>query len=130
MILVDTSVWIDTLGKRPRWRISAEELISVASCPPIIQEVLQGVKHDSIYETLRESMMSLTRVGDPVLSEDYLHAADLFRFGRKKGYTLRSSIDCLIAAIAIREHIPVYHFDRDFDAIANFSRLIAKCPQS
>jgi predicted nucleic acid-binding protein len=48
---------------------------------------------------------------------------NFFRFGRKKGYTIRSSVDCLIAAIAIRENISIWHHDRDFDVLAKFTKL-------
>jgi predicted nucleic acid-binding protein len=34
-------------------------------------------------------------------------------------------VDCLIAAIAIEHRIPVWHRDRDFDAIARYTGLEA-----
>jgi predicted nucleic acid-binding protein len=37
--------------------------------------------------------------------------------------TIRSSIDCLIAAIAIENRVPVWHRDRDFSAIATYTAL-------
>jgi predicted nucleic acid-binding protein len=43
--------------------------------------------------------------------------------GRIKGYTIRSSLHCLIAAIAIEWQTPVWHKDRDFDTIARFTLL-------
>jgi predicted nucleic acid-binding protein len=36
---------------------------------------------------------------------------------------IRSSADCLIAAIAIANGIPVWHRDRDFATIARFTLL-------
>jgi predicted nucleic acid-binding protein len=39
------------------------------------------------------------------------------------GVTIRSSVDCLIAACAIRNGLPILHSDRDFDAIARFTPL-------
>ena len=53
----------------------------------------------------------------------FLEAAEIYREGRRRGYTLRSSIDCLIAAIAIENGIPVRHRDRDYDAIGRYTRL-------
>jgi predicted nucleic acid-binding protein len=38
-------------------------------------------------------------------------------------HTIRSSTDCLIAAIAIQNDVPVWHKDRDFTVIAKFTRL-------
>jgi predicted nucleic acid-binding protein len=46
-----------------------------------------------------------------------------FRLGRRKGCSIRSSTDCLIAAIAIDNQLPVWHRDRDFSAIAAFTSL-------
>ena len=126
MLLIDTSVWIDVFSKKPRWKPSAEDLISVVTCPPVIQEVLQGVKQEAIYLVLKESLLNLNRVADPVTLDDHLAAADLYRSARRKGYTVRSATDCLIAAIAIRERLTVFHYDRDFDAIARFSQLSVK----
>ncbi len=40
-------------------------------------------------------------------------------------HTIRSSTDCLIAAIAIRNGVPVWHRDRDYDVIAKFTALRA-----
>ena len=54
-----------------------------------------------------------------------MEAAEIYRQGRKSGYTIRSSIDCLIAAIAIENDVPVWHKDRDFSFIARYSRLQA-----
>jgi predicted nucleic acid-binding protein len=53
----------------------------------------------------------------------YLEAADIYRLGRRKGYTIRSSLDCLIAAIAIHNNASVWHCDRDFDAISRYTSL-------
>ena len=44
---------------------------------------------------------------------------------RRKGYTIRSPIDCLIAAIAIDNQVAVWHKDRDFDVIAQYTALEA-----
>jgi len=46
-----------------------------------------------------------------------------YRTGRALGVTIRSSVDCLIAACAIRNGLPILHSDRDFDAIARFTPL-------
>ncbi len=105
MILVDTSVWIELLGRSGRFVLKKEELLEVATCPPVVQEVLQGVKNDIVHQRL------------DVSAALYLEASDLFRFARRRGITVRSSVDCLIASIAIRSNIAVWHFDRDFEAL-------------
>jgi predicted nucleic acid-binding protein len=53
----------------------------------------------------------------------YVAAADIYRQGRRRGLTIRSATDCLIAAIAIRNGVPIWHRDRDFEAIASFTAL-------
>ena len=70
-------------------------------------------------------MLALPRLGDPVSLDLYLQAADLYRMGRTKGLTIRSSVDCLIAAIAIDHKVPVWHEDRDFSTLAKYTGLQA-----
>lgn len=54
---------------------------------------------------------------------DWESAAAIYRTCRENGFTPRSQIDCLIAAIAIREGVGVLHADRDFDEIAKHTSL-------
>ena len=70
-----------------------------------------------------EKFLALPRVSDPLPLRLFLEAAEIYRQGRRKGYTIRSSVDCLIAAIAIDNRIPVWHKDRDFDLIARYTSL-------
>jgi predicted nucleic acid-binding protein len=55
--------------------------------------------------------------------ETFLAAAAIYRDGRRRGYTIRSTVDCLIAAVAVENGASVWHRDRDFDAIARFTNL-------
>ncbi|HEV2852577.1 MAG TPA: PIN domain-containing protein [Thermoanaerobaculia bacterium] len=50
-------------------------------------------------------------------------AAQLYRAARRSGITVRSGVDCVIAACAIRHGIPVLHYDRDFTLLAQVSSL-------
>lgn len=123
MILIDTSVWIDLLGKRKKFDLEEEDLGRIATCSPIIQEILQGIRDDIAYARVKESLLAFPRYCDPVDSSIHLQAADLYRFARKKGFTIRSSADCLIAAIAIENGLVVWHEDRDFEALSQFTSL-------
>jgi predicted nucleic acid-binding protein len=123
MILVDTSIWVDLLSRRPKHRIAKADLARIATCPPVLQEVLQGVQDEAYFRKAREGFWALPCLGDPVTKEMFARAADLFRSGRKRGLTIRSSTDCLIAAIAIENRIPVWHQDRNFDSLAKFTEL-------
>ena len=49
---------------------------------------------------------------------DFAAAAAIFRAVRRSGHTVRSKVDCLIAAIAIRHDVPLLHRDADFERIA------------
>jgi predicted nucleic acid-binding protein len=44
-------------------------------------------------------------------------------FARRGGLTVRSSIDCLIAACSMRHDLEVLHRDRDFAALAGVTAL-------
>lgn len=59
---------------------------------------------------------ALPIVDSPVGEDVFLQAADLYRAGRRAGLAIRSGVDCLIAASAIRHHLDVLHHDRDYDA--------------
>jgi len=123
MILVDTSVWIELLNGRLGSRLSQEELLNFATCGAVVQEVLQGLRQDPASEAFREGLLALPILSDPLPSAAFLSAAEIYRLGRAKGYTIRSSTDCLIAAIAIHNGVPVWHKNRDFESIARYTSL-------
>lgn len=127
MILVDTSVWIDLLGGSRT--VPAQDILHFVTCGPVLQEILQGLTDTLSATPLRDALLSLRRVSDPVELPTFLHAADIYRLGRRKGYTIRSSTDCLIAAIAIENSIPVWHRDRDFSLIARYTSLDVRGPR-
>lgn len=123
MILVDTSVWINFLRGQMAQPPTPDELLVMASCGPVIQEVMQGFSESPRRAAFKESLLALPRLSDPVPVGLHLEAAEIYRDGRRRGYTIRSSADCLIAAIAIVNQVPVWHADRDFEAIAKYTRL-------
>ncbi len=55
---------------------------------------------------------------------DYRAAARLSLASRRNGHPIRSMIDCLIAAVAIRREVPLLHRDRDYDYLAEISPLV------
>lgn len=121
MILVDTSVWIEMFAGRVQ--AGPGDFLSMATCGPVIQEVLQGLRPGRQEQLIRWQLLGLTRLGDPLTMELFLEAADLYAAARRRGITIRSSVDCLIASIAIWHKTPVWHCDRDFDRLAAFTRL-------
>ena len=123
MILIDTSIWIELFSKKNPYKLSEDQLAKIVLCPPVIQEILQGIREDTVYTAIKNTLLAFPRIGDPIRLNDYLLAADIYKTGREKGYTIRSSTDCLIAALAIQSKISVWHKDRDFDFIAKFTAL-------
>lgn len=123
MILIDTSIWIEFLNGRLGQTLPPDAELQFLTCPPVLQEVFQGLRDAPAAESLRESMLAVPRLADPVPLDLYLEAADVYRVGRRKGYTIRSTVDCLIAAIAMEHRVPVWHRDSDFETIARFTAL-------
>ena len=123
MILVDTSVWIEILAGRFRG-IGADQFAFIGTCAPILQEVLQGLRPGPESAELRQSMLALPCLCDPLPRRVYVHAAEIFGEGRRRGYTIRSSTDCLIAAISIETGAAVWHRDRDYRNIGKFTSLL------
>jgi len=102
MTLVDTSVWIDVFRKRDP--LDLEDLVDmdeVVTCLPVLQEVLQGFREERAYRLAREAMFALPIVDSPLPSDRFEAAVDLYRRCHSRGITVRSSIDCLIAASAV-----------------------------
>ena len=123
MILVDTSIWIELLAGKPRYVIREEDLLRFVTCDPVVQEVLQGLRPGLQSDAFRTAFLAIPVIGDPVPLGLFVAAAEIYRQGRRRGITIRSSADCLIAAIAIDHGIPVWHRDRDFSVIARYTGL-------
>lgn len=121
MVLVDTSVWIAD-SVRPGFLARHAVAGELVTCLPVVQEVLQGAREKD-YPILREALLCMPILESPLLFDVFEQAADIYRTGRSVGVTIRSSFDCLIAACAIRNGVPLLHCDRDFTAIARFTRL-------
>jgi predicted nucleic acid-binding protein len=127
MILIDTSVWIDFFRGQDspqRWMlhnlIQDEEDISI--CGIILTEILQGVKEDKSFQQTRNYLLELP-VFEPKGIKTYSDAARIFRLCRKKGKTIRSTIDCIIAAICLENNLSILHKDQDYDAICECVHL-------
>jgi predicted nucleic acid-binding protein len=85
---------------------------------------LSGEKtYERAYRLAREAMLALPAVESPLRIDLVEEAVGLYRTARKRGLTVRSSVDCLIAACALRHDLEVLHRDRDFTAIASVSQL-------
>ena len=124
MVLVDTSVWIEVL--RADGPLDLEAVVpfdDVVTCLPVVQEVLQGIRHERAYRVARRAMLSLPLVESPLGVDVVEEAVGLYRAARRAGLPPRSPVDCLIAACALRNDLCVLHRDRDFDLIARVCAL-------
>jgi predicted nucleic acid-binding protein len=127
MLLIDTSVWVELLRSGAgvhEVRAAAKRLPDTVTCGPVLQEVLQGLDDSRDSTALREALLNLPRLEDPLPLDLFLNAAHIYRAGRRRGYTIRSTVDCLIAAIAIRHDAVIWHNrDRDYSFIAQYTDL-------
>ncbi len=122
MILVDTSVLIDFFkGENNdscrKFQHVLENHIPFGITSQIFQEVLQGARSIDEYRKLQRYLETqiFFYPKDPVTS--YAQAARIYFDCRKKGVTIRSTIDCLIAQIALEYNLSVLHNDNDFEAM-------------
>jgi len=122
--LVNSSVWIEVFrGRTPLALTTVVEFDDVVTCLPVVQEVLQGFGDERVFRLAREAMLSMPMVESPLGEGLLLEATTLYRAARKMGRTVRSSVDCLIAACALRHDLEILHRNRDFGALAAVSAL-------
>jgi predicted nucleic acid-binding protein len=128
VIVVDTSVWIDWFADRstPQVEYFADclerQATDFALVAVTITEILQGLRDDKDMRRVERDLSAFTILGLSHMS-DFRAAAGLYRAARKKGVTIRSTIDCFIAAVCIREDLSLLHSDRDFDRLAELTTL-------
>jgi predicted nucleic acid-binding protein len=125
VILADTSAWVEYLRRtgsavndRMRDAVRAGEL---AVTDVVLLEILCGsLPHRIEFD---QRLLNTVDFLAQHARDDVLHAAELYRHCRSRGLTIRSLNDCLIAAVAIRNEVPVLHADADFDQLAAHTRL-------
>jgi predicted nucleic acid-binding protein len=80
----------------------------------IYQEILQGAKTERLFQKFRVyfSDQRFYHPIDPI--KTYTEAAWIYYRCRRKGITVRSTTDCLIARIAIEHDLILLHNDQDF----------------
>ncbi len=124
MTLVDSSVWIELFRRGTALRAaSAFDIEEAVICLPVLQEVLQGFRDQDAFRRARESLLALPLVEAPLPLDVCERAVELYRVARRQGLTVRSSVDCLIAACALKHDLTVLHRDRDYPALARVSGL-------
>jgi predicted nucleic acid-binding protein len=126
MILVDSSVWIDYFNGRKTtktdWLDSAlgNEQIIVGDL--ILAEVLQGFQSDKDFKTARKLLLAfpfMAMVGKELAIKSALN----YRFLRKKGVTVRKTIDVMIGTFCLNYQLTLLHDDIDFDPMEKYLNL-------
>ena len=126
MIIVDSSVWIDyftgknTSGAEKLDSLLGEELVAIGDL--ILVEVLQGFRTDKDFRQAKRLLLSLAIVNilDTTIA---LKSAANFRTLRKKGITVRKTIDTIIATYCIENKLPLLHSDKDFQPFHQHLKL-------
>jgi len=126
VILVDTSAWVEYLRgtgspTHGRLRSLLAHGAHLATTDPVMMELLAGARDDTHSIQLKRMLNALDY--RPVLGQDFEEAARIHRVCRGAGETVRSLIDCLVAAVALREDLAVLAWDRDFEVISSHSGL-------
>jgi len=120
--LIDTSVWIDYF--RDVENASTKKFISILDrkyafglTGVIYQEILQGAVSEQDFNQLKDYLTTQRFFHPRDEIDTYECAAKLFYLCRRKGITIRSTIDCLIAQIAIEHNLIILHNDHDYNRI-------------
>jgi hypothetical protein len=125
--LVDTSAWVEyfAAGEGAAADRIAQELErgrdALAILPVIATELLQGFRSDRDFERALRVVRRL-----PCLAPGFathVRAAALYRKLRARGVTVRSAVDCIIAATCLETGAALLTLDRDFGPIARHAGL-------
>ncbi|HEU0293493.1 MAG TPA: PIN domain nuclease [Anaerolineales bacterium] len=126
MLIIDSTVWIDYFNglENPQ----TDYLDQIVDRTPILvgdlilAEVLQGFRDDSDFEEARRALNKYIQV-EMVNPELALQSARNYRLLRRKGITVRKTIDSLIATYCIENEHELLHNDNDFDGYEKHLRL-------
>ncbi len=131
MILVDSSVWIDYFNGQTTWQTNM--LDNLLSNVPIIMgdliltEILQGFRSEKDYESAKSylSILPFHEIGGYQVA---VNSAQNFRTLRKKGITVRKTIDIIIGTFCILKDLSLLHDDRDFTPMVDHLSLKVLTP--
>ena len=126
MILADTSAWIDYLqGKDTSAARALDQCLKVDGLlmgDLILVELLQGFREGQALNDLMDDirLFPVVTLCGPVLA---FTAANNYRLLRRKGITVRGTIDVIIATWCVMNDIPLIHADRDFEGMEKWLGL-------
>ena len=117
MIFVDSTVWIDYFRGRDTLQTEKLETLfgggQLVVGDLVLTEVLQGFGVEREFTKALElfNTLHIVRLGGYHLS---VQAARNFRILRERGYTIRKTVDSLIATRCITDKLELLHNERDF----------------
>jgi predicted nucleic acid-binding protein len=127
-VIVDTSVWSLALRRdKDDSPAPVQELRHIIRdhraqmIGPIRQEILSGVRCKSQFKKLRKHLESFPDL--PILTEDYVTAAQFFNHCRSKGIQ-GSNTNFLICAVAVRNKLSIYTTDKDFEMFSKYIQIV------
>jgi len=128
MVLVDTSILIDFLRGADnaavrRFQQILDSNIPFGISPLTYLEVLQGTRTDKDYATVKSYLETHRFFTLQDEKESYAAAARIYFDCRRKGITINSTVDCLIAQTAIENDLTLLHNDADFDRMRRVAPL-------
>lgn len=119
MVIVDSSVWVDYLNdvgnEQTEWLERALGKVPVGLTTLILCEVLQGIRHDLRFNEILEQFLKFP-IFEGFRTELAVLSAQHFRTLQKRGFTVRKTVDCIIASFCIDGGHQLLHKDRDFHA--------------
>ena len=130
MILVDTSVLIDFFRGYATPAVEKLAELDRSDAPFAIpafccQELLQGAKDENEWTLLTEYLgtQRIHHTDDPWRT--HVGAARIFFDLRRRGITLRSTVDCWVAQLALEAEATLLHDDEDYDHVGSVRPLQA-----
>jgi predicted nucleic acid-binding protein len=126
-VLIDTSAWIDFFnGFASPERKAVADLLEgehdLVTCGVVVAEVLQGLRRDRSRAEIATLFQDFAFL-EPSGIDLYFRAADVYRALRRRGITVRSTIDCVIATLAEENGCLVLARDRDLETIVGSGQV-------
>ena len=126
MIFLDSTVLIDYFNGKNNWQVEVldsilgRELVVIGDY--VLTEVLQGFRSDKEFQKAKTILLSFPCF-DIGGKEMALQSAKNYRYLRKKGVTVRKTIDSMIATFCIENKLTLLHNDKDFEPFVKYLKL-------
>ena len=126
-MIVDTSAWVEYLretGSPTHLALRAGVLDGqpIMIPAPVVTELLFGSTSEAEAAELFR-FLSRFEILEPDSLAVYRSATQIYRICRRAGFTIRSTVDCLVAATALDKDRPLLARNRDFAVIARYTGL-------